>query len=321
MGLNTNLLKFNNKTTGFTIVELLIVIVVIGILAAITLTSYTGITAKANNATLISDLANNTKKLSMYNAQYGEYPHINSTTGCPEAPSTIDNNYCLKFSAGNTFTHTYKTPTTYELTTNKGVLSYIATESTSPSAIVLGDANWITIGTQRWAKANLNVGTMVTGVTNQTNNGTVEKYCYNDNTANCTTYGGLYQWDEAMQYVTTESTRGICPVGSHVPSDNDWKILEMQLGMTQEQVDNTAWRGSDQGTKLRTGGISGFNTSLSGGRIAGGVFNGVSSYDYFWSSTESSTTAWLRHLNTSYITVSRYPDAKDYGFSIRCLGN
>ena len=41
-------LSINNKERGFTIVELLVVIVVIGILAAITIVSYTGITTRAN---------------------------------------------------------------------------------------------------------------------------------------------------------------------------------------------------------------------------------------------------------------------------------
>jgi uncharacterized protein (TIGR02145 family) len=95
-------------------------------------------------------------------------------------------------------------------------------------------ANWVVVGTQVWAKYNLNVGTMVPGTlggtnaTNQTNNSILEKYCYENNPAYCTTYGGLYQWDEAMQYVTTEGAQGICPAGSHIPSDNDWKILEMR---------------------------------------------------------------------------------------------
>jgi len=321
MGLNKNILKHDNRTAGFTIVELLIVIVVIGIIAAITLTSYTGIAAKANNATLISDLANNTKKLSMYNAQYGEYPHINSTTGCPEAPSTIDNSYCLKFSTGNTFTHTYKTPTTYELTATKGTINYIATESTSPTAIVLDDTNWITIGTQRWAKANLDVGTMVTGVTSQTNNGTIEKYCYGDAPANCTAYGGLYQWDEAMQYVTTESTRGICPVGSHIPSDNEWKILEMQLGMMSGQANTTGWRGTDQGTKLKLGGSSGLNIQIFSIRFMDGSFYTAIPESYLWTSSETGINAYDRGMYNSNATVDRAMDDKRLGLSIRCIGN
>ena len=42
---------------------------------------------------------------------------------------------------------------------------------------------------------NLNIGTMITGSGNQTDNDTIEKYCYNNSTTNCDTYGGLYLWD------------------------------------------------------------------------------------------------------------------------------
>ena len=45
------------KQTGFTIVELLIVIVIIGILAAITVVAYSNIQQRANNSKIASDLA------------------------------------------------------------------------------------------------------------------------------------------------------------------------------------------------------------------------------------------------------------------------
>jgi general secretion pathway protein G len=54
------------KQTGFTIVELLIVIVIIGILAAITIIAYNGITNRANDAAVQSDLMNLEKKIALY---------------------------------------------------------------------------------------------------------------------------------------------------------------------------------------------------------------------------------------------------------------
>ncbi|MDP2990463.1 MAG: FISUMP domain-containing protein, partial [Kiritimatiellota bacterium] len=92
----------------------------------------------------------------------------------------------------------------------------------------------VAIGSQCWMTSNLNVGTKITSCTNgyvgvcttggdtvknQTNNSVTEKYCYGDNTANCTTYGGLYQWNEAMSYSAVEGSRGICPSGWHIPTD------------------------------------------------------------------------------------------------------
>jgi len=163
---------------------------------------------------------------------------------------------------------------------------------------------------------------MVTGATTQTNNSVLEKYCYADTVANCTTYGALYQWDEAMQYTNTENAQGICPTGSHIPSDNDWKILEMQLGMTQAQADATGWRGTDQGTQLKApSSSSGLNMPLAGFRDTSGPFSALSSNTNLWSSSESSTSAWGRSLVSGYATVNRYTGAKAYGFSVRCLGN
>lgn len=62
------------KTYGFTIVELLIVIVVIGILAAITIVAYTGVQNQAYNATVKSDLANAAKQIEIAKVELGRYP-------------------------------------------------------------------------------------------------------------------------------------------------------------------------------------------------------------------------------------------------------
>ena len=64
---------------GFTIVELLIVIVVIGILAAITITAYNGIQSRANDASIQSDLATSFKLLAISNITNGFYPYDETT--------------------------------------------------------------------------------------------------------------------------------------------------------------------------------------------------------------------------------------------------
>ncbi|MDK2899302.1 MAG: hypothetical protein PWQ10_489, partial [Patescibacteria group bacterium] len=76
-------LNYDKTSSAFTIVELLIVIVIIGILAAITLVSYTGIASRANIANIQSDLSNASKKLSMYYAEHGTYPTSLDTNNCP----------------------------------------------------------------------------------------------------------------------------------------------------------------------------------------------------------------------------------------------
>ena len=67
--------------------------------------------------------------------------------------------------------------------------------------------NTVQIGTQCWLRENLDVGTMVLGAQTKPTTSTIEKYCYNNNPVNCATYGGLYQWNEAMQYDTPREYR------------------------------------------------------------------------------------------------------------------
>ncbi|HEU0266724.1 MAG TPA: prepilin-type N-terminal cleavage/methylation domain-containing protein [Candidatus Saccharimonadaceae bacterium] len=72
---------FIPATRGFTLVELLIVIVVIAILAAITLVSYNGITQKANNTTTIQGVESYIKALNYYATENGGYPQVTSCLG------------------------------------------------------------------------------------------------------------------------------------------------------------------------------------------------------------------------------------------------
>jgi prepilin-type N-terminal cleavage/methylation domain-containing protein len=67
--------KLTNKSqSGFTIVELLIVIVVIGILAAITIVAYNGVTARANTTSAQAAAGSALKKAEAYNVEEAGYP-------------------------------------------------------------------------------------------------------------------------------------------------------------------------------------------------------------------------------------------------------
>ena len=109
----------------------------------------------------------------------------------------------------------------------------------------------VLIGTQCWMAENLNIGTRIDGVNDPSDNGNIEKYCYDDDPANCETYGGLYQWNEMMEYVTIERVQGICPEGWYIPTDDDWKILEgtvdSYFAVGDPIWDQGGWRGFDAG--------------------------------------------------------------------------
>lgn len=67
----------NPHIGGFTIVELLVVVVVVAILAAITIVSYSGISNRANDTVVQSDISSMSKKLQIYLADQGTYPDTN----------------------------------------------------------------------------------------------------------------------------------------------------------------------------------------------------------------------------------------------------
>jgi len=182
----------------------------------------------------------------------------------------------------------------------------------------------VLIGSQCWMAKNLNVGTMLTnGSETATNNGIIEKFCYNNDTTYCDNFGALYTWDEMMLYTDQESTQGICPNGWHIPSDQEWITLEVALGMdpTTASIANN-WRGTDQGTQLKVGGSSGYDAKLSGRAIPNGNFDVLGQYEYMYSSTSYGNNAWRRCLRTGDATVGRWNTfPKTYGLSVRCVKN
>ena len=194
--------------------------------------------------------------------------------------------------------------------------------------------NTIQIFSQCWLKENLNVGTMIEGIDDMEDNGIIEKYCYNNEPDSCIKYGGLYQWWEMMQYTTQQGTQGICPPGWHIPTDDEWKILEgtvdIQYGIGHSEWNNWNLRGFDAGKRLKStsGWYSGGNgtdnfgfSALPGGfRYYSGGFYGLEEGTDFWSSAEDgSSNACLRGLGYDYGQVSRNYTNKNHGFSVRCL--
>ena len=176
--------------------------------------------------------------------------------------------------------------------------------------------NTVQVGTQCWLKENLDIGTMIQSGVNQSNNETIEKYCYDNNSANCTTYGGLYQWNEAMQYVTTEKAQGICPTGWHIPTKAELETLSASVGN-----DGNKLKREDQGTGGGVGiNTSGFSALLAGFRFSNGTLSNLGLNAAFWSSTERDAThAYYVCLWSNVSSINMLNDYKEIGFSIRCL--
>ena len=164
-------------------------------------------------------------------------------------------------------------------------------------------------GSHCWMATNLNYGVKIPYGFMQRDNCISEKYCYNDNLVNCTTYGGLYQWDELMVYDNSSDLHGLCPPGWHVPTENEWNSLfAVYL--------NNGFAGA----AIKYTGYAGFNAFLSSM-----WFNNIS-WDFFnfavmfWSSTEHAPLkAWAHGMNNPDPSVSYYPSSKTHAFSVRCI--
>jgi len=197
----------------------------------------------------------------------------------------------------------------------------------------------VTIGIQVWMAENLKVGIRIDGIQDQTNNSIIEKYCYNNDEANCAIYGGLYQRNEMMQYVTTPGLQGICPTGWHLPTDGEWCTVTQFLDPT---VDCSVWSmsGANAGGKMKSSGTieagtclwyspntgatneSGFTAVPAGSRDTNGAFINVGNYGLWWSSSENIIDiTWSRVLAYNDSRVYRGSYWKYYGFSVRCLKN
>ncbi len=156
-------------------------------------------------------------------------------------------------------------------------------------------------------------------------------YCiYNDGTS--LEYGLLYNW-----YAVKDSNQ-IAPAGWHVPTDQDWKDLEQQLGMSAADADKVNWRGSHEGEKLKKQGTqtwkqystiwatneSGFSALAGGCRMFSGEWStplGQVFTGFWWSADSLNDEAWYRYLDYKNANVFRYHGPKNYGFSIRCVMN
>ena len=145
----------------------------------------------------------------------------------------------------------------------------------------------------------------------------------NDEVSNFANYGRLYNW-----HAVNES-RGICPSGFHVPSDSEFIELEITLGMSPSEANNTGWRGTDEGLHLKSTSTdnpswdglntSGFSGLPSGYRYIYGYFENGGVNGSWWTSTSSESQAFNRDVVSSNSTILRKPEFTGVGFSVRCI--
>jgi uncharacterized protein (TIGR02145 family) len=230
-------------------------------------------------------------------------------------------------------------------------ISFTTSPSTGTGTVTDIDGNQyntVKLGNQWWMAENLKTTKYPDGTGIQLIQGNTswvmldsldQAYClYNNSDVNGFIYGALYTWAAVMDgnpssKASPSGVRGICPDGWHVPSDGEWKELEIYLGMSREQADQLGERGSDEGARLKetstgywevntpTTNATGF-AGLPGGYRdnSSGEFSSLGYYGYFWTASQSSSThAWIRKLQADLTTIGRQMGPKDSGRALRCV--
>lgn len=181
--------------------------------------------------------------------------------------------------------------------------------------------NTVIIGNQTWLKENLDVGVYVASIigsnhSDVSNNGIIEKYCYGNNELNCATYGGLYDWNEAMGYSTTEGAQGICPAGWHLPTLAEYVTLYNTVGGDGNRL-KAIGQGYGSGAGTNT---SGFSALLGGDRGREGNFYALGGHAYLWCSTVRDVERARSPRVYDFYGDFRLDDGyKEEAFSIRCV--
>ena len=129
--------------------------------------------------------------------------------------------------------------------------------------------------------------------------------------------------------------RGLCPSGWHLPSDDQWKVMEMARGMSEADANGTGWRGDAQnvGGQMKEADTAHWNSPNMGANNSssftglGHGYRGTNGHfavllidGYFWSLSPSGGDAWARILSYDYAGVYRYnSNGPENGFAVRCV--
>ncbi|MDY0315548.1 MAG: FISUMP domain-containing protein [Bacteroidales bacterium] len=285
----------------------------------------------ANTNAIIIGTSINFTDNSVFTATTWHWDFGDGNTSSEQNPSHIyqeEGQFTVSLTAGNGVLSSTKTKLNFIVVSNNSYILGTFTDTRDNYTY-----QTVEIGSQTWMAENLKYLPSVVGP-GAGSYGDPYYYVYGYDgtdissakaTENYQTYGVLYNWPAAMQ---------ACPTGWHLPSDDEWKELEMFLGMSQEQADEWGWRGTDEGGKLKETGITHWNspnegatnetgfTALPGGcRYDDGNFNNLGYHGHWWSATEDgSYYAWVRVLyyNSSDVDRGNYY-VKGFGCSVRCV--
>lgn len=239
----------------------------------------------------------------------------------------------------------------------------------------------VQVGAECWTKDNINIGTRIDSCTSgpcsgnncaqtctakgstfnkaaDADTGTIEKYCYNDDEANCTTYGGQYlfhtimglpaictgiqnvghytapasawwagesnQWNYGITsqpgctYFEGQERQGICPTGFHLPDEAEFNTLISTAGGTLKSTEANMWI-----TPNVADNSSGFELKGAGTMLLGSYYQLKQWTQLFSETPNNSNMKYLMARNTaanSYVGNAGY-GSRQNTFSVRCLKN
>ena len=210
-----------------------------------------------------------------------------------------------------------------EATVDDGSCSTLAPTCVSPSmdgysygVVEIGDQCWFAENLRTTVYADGSAIPEVTGNNAWAGLSSGARCDYDNDASNVATYGRMYNG------YAVDDTRGLCPTGWHVPTDDEWTALETYLGANGHSgAEGTAlkstsgWSGNGNGTD-----DFGFSALPGGLRFDyGGTFANAGATGNWWSSSPSGGNAWFRYLNNSNPDVFRFFNPRGLGFSVRCL--
>jgi len=150
-------------------------------------------------------------------------------------------------------------------------------------------------------------------------------YAFDNKDENIKTYGRLYSWNAAMK---------ACPSGWHLPTDDEWKVLEKYLGMSDTELEKTWKRTGADGVALKlksksslwlvadvkATNSSGFNALPAGMRSSSVDYSHQTKNAVFWTSTkDGNRKAFVRSLDYEDARVFRDGKLQKQGYSVRCV--